>query len=51
MMSKFKILGSAMIFRCTSTYNAAGFIPSVSGISLDGKFMTNARIKDIIWLE
>ena len=35
------------VFRVVRQYRAAGFIPSVYGVSLDGKFQTCARIEDV----
>ena len=44
----FTMIGRAgMVFRATHFYRAAGFIPSVNGVSLDGRFMTTARMDDI----
>lgn len=43
----FKLIGRDMTFRAVHRYNAAGFIPSVVGISTCGKFRTVARIEDV----
>ena len=43
----FRLIGRTNIFRAIKVYDAAGFIPSVVGISLDGKFQTVARIVDV----
>jgi hypothetical protein len=42
----FKLLGRTVIFRAVKLYDAAGFIPSVVGVSLDGKYQTVARVAD-----
>lgn len=36
-----------MVFKAVRTYLAAGFIPSVYGISECGRFTTCARIDDV----
>lgn len=43
----FKLIGRTNIFRVTRTYLAAGFIPSVVGVTLDGKYRTVARVADV----
>ena len=35
------------VFRAVKFYKAAGFIPSVTGHTLDGKLQTTARMEDI----
>ena len=47
---KFRLIRTATVFIVAKEYLAAGFIPSVHGISLCGKKQTCARIADIIWL-
>ena len=45
---RFRLIGRvAPIFRATRVYYAAGFIPTVVGISEDGLLTTTARIADI----
>ena len=46
-MKKFKLLSRTNIFIVKKEYLAAGFIPSVQGISLCGKYQTFARIVDV----
>src|SRR5712692_4863501 len=46
--SLFRLTSQATVFRATRAYLAAGFIPSVHGVTLDGKRQTCARIADII---
>ena len=49
--SLFRLASQATVFRATRAYMAAGFIPSVHGVTLDGKRQTCARIADIIEVE
>lgn len=44
----FRLIGHAREFSVCTTYLAAGFIPSVKGVSTDGRFQTIARIADVI---
>lgn len=44
----FRLISRTIIFRVTREYMAAGFIPSVIGVSLDGKLSTCARIVDVV---
>lgn len=44
----FTLIGyPTLIFKTVKVYKAAGFIPSVVGISLDGTKQTVARIEDV----
>lgn len=44
----FTLIGRpTMVFRVVKQYKAAGFIPSVIGVTLDGKYQTAARIEDV----
>lgn len=43
----FKLIGRETVFRVVKRYDAAGFIPAVIGVTLDGKFQTAARIEDV----
>lgn len=36
-----------LIFRTVKAYDAAGFIPSLVGVTLDGKRQTTARVADV----
>jgi len=45
----FRLIGRNMKFKVVKEYLAAGFIPSVMGITIDGKFKTLARIEDILF--
>lgn len=45
---KFRLLGQTTRFMVVRVYLAAGFIPSVYGETLDGKYGTCARVADII---
>ena len=47
---KFRLIGNTTSFSVAKEYLAAGFIPSVVGISQCGRKQTCARIADIIWL-
>jgi hypothetical protein len=47
MMTRFRLIGCAMVFRVMRFYDAAGFIPSVYGVSENGRFSTCARIVDV----
>lgn len=47
----FKLIGHGKVFRVVKTYQAAGFIPAVVGVSLCGRFKTTARIADIVSVE
>lgn len=47
-MTKFRLIGQTTKFKVVRFYKAAGFIPSVVGVTEDGKFMTCARIADVI---
>lgn len=44
----FRLIGRTILFRVTREYLAAGFIPSVIGVSLDGKLSTCARVVDVV---
>ena len=46
-MKKFKLSSHGMVFSVVKEYLAAGFIPSVKGVSLCGKYQTCARIVDV----
>lgn len=47
----FRLVGYTAHFRCTEMFNAADLIPSVVGISLDGRKRTVARVQDVLWLD
>ena len=47
---QFKLIGRATVFVVVREYLAAGFIPSVVGHTLDGKYQTVARKADVIFL-
>lgn len=48
-MEKFTLIGyPTLIFRVIKRYNAAGFIPSVVGVSECGTKKTTARIVDVL---
>jgi len=49
-MQTFRLISRPNVFRVVRTYKAAGFIPSVYGVTLDGKFQTCARVEDVIKL-
>lgn len=45
---RFTLIGRpTMVFKAVKTYKAAGFIPSVVGVSECGRFTTCARIEDV----
>lgn len=46
----FRVIGQTIVFQVVKVYDAAGFIPSVIGHTIDGKRQTAARIADVIWL-
>lgn len=46
----FKFKGDKTVFKVVKEYKAAGFIPSVTGHTLDGKKKTNARVADVVFL-
>lgn len=48
--TKFRLIGRQTIFVAVKLYDAAGFIPSVIGYTLDGKLQTAARIVDAVVL-
>ena len=48
---KFRLISQTTVFMVRRVYLAAGFIPSVYGETLDGKYATCARIADIIILD
>ena len=50
-MEQFKLIGRATVFNLVKEYKAAGFIPSVKGITVDGKFETCARVADVEFIE
>jgi len=39
----------ALKFRCSHTYTAMGSIPCVTGVTLDGKQQTSARVVDVLF--
>ena len=47
----FRLIGRTTVFRVTREYKAAGFIPSVVGVTTDGTHQTVARVADVIFLE
>ena len=47
MKTKFKLIGRANVFILIKRYDAAGFIPSVYGVTEDGKYSTCARVADV----
>lgn len=48
-MTHFALIGRpTIIFAAVRFYDAAGFIPSVVGVTLDGKHYTVARVADVI---
>lgn len=47
----FRLISRPNVFRVVREYKAAGFIPSVVGVTLDGKFQTVARAADVIFLD
>jgi len=46
----FRLIGNTTIFRAVHFAMMGGFIPSVTGHTLDNKLQTQPRIADIIWL-
>lgn len=45
---RFTLIGRpTMVFVAVKTYNAAGFIPSVVGVSECGRYTTCARVEDV----
>lgn len=49
-MTKFKLIGQTTVFVLRRQYLAADFIPSVVGVTEDGKRQTTAREADVLWL-
>lgn len=47
---KFRLIGRTTVFHGAYCYLAAGFIPTIVGISEDGRYMTTARVVDTITL-
>jgi|KBSMisStandDraft_5_1062788.scaffolds.fasta_scaffold3725247_1 hypothetical protein len=48
-MTHFTLVGRpALIFRTVCQFDAASFIPSVTGITLDGRRQTTAPIADVV---
>lgn len=48
--TRFTLIGRpALVFNVARFYLAAGFIPSVVGITPDGKFTTAARVVDVVF--
>jgi hypothetical protein len=50
MTETFRLIGRANVFRLVRRYKAAGFIPAVYGVTLDGKLQTWAREADVVFL-
>lgn len=48
---KFRLIGNTTVFRAVAIYEVAGFIPTVHGVTLDGKRQTRPRVVDTIILE
>ena len=46
-MKQFKLISRDLVFNVVKFYNAAGFIPSVKGVSVCGRYQTCARIVDV----
>ena len=52
MQTKFTLIGyPTLIFKVVKRYQAAGFIPSVVGHTLDGKRQTVARVADVNFID
>lgn len=49
-MNTFRLIGRTTVFRAVKFFKAAGFIPAVQGVTLDGKFQTFPRVADVVWL-
>jgi len=47
-MTQFKLISRDMTFNVVKEYLAAGFIPSVKGVSVCGRFETCARVADVV---
>lgn len=47
-MLKFRLIGSTTVFTVVRFYLAAGFIPSVVGMTPDGRYQTHARTVDVV---
>lgn len=47
-MTHFKLIGRTTVFRAVRFYDAAGFIPSVVGVSECGGYTTTARVADVV---
>ena len=47
----FRLIGQTTLFRSVRIYRAAGFIPTVHGVTLDGKRQTHARLVDVVRLD
>lgn len=50
-MTKFRLIGRTTTFTVTAEYLAGGFIPAVEGVTADGRYVTRARVADVIALE
>lgn len=47
-MTQFKLISRDITFNVVKEYLAAGFIPSVKGVSVCGRYQTCARIADVV---
>ncbi len=47
----FRLIGQTTKFRLIAFYDAAGFIPSVIGRTINGHFQTHARLEDVTWIQ
>lgn len=46
----FRLIGCTLVFKAVHFKMVAGFIPALTGHTLDGTRQTQPRIADIIWL-
>jgi hypothetical protein len=46
--AQFRTIGCTRVYRIVRRSMVLGFIPAVIGVSLDGKYKTEARVADII---
>lgn len=48
-MTQFTLISRpTLVFKVVKKYLASGFIPSVKGVSVCGRFQTYARIADVV---
>lgn len=51
MTQTFRLTGRATVFRAVKFYTMLGDVPCVKGVTLDGKYQTDARIADVVFTQ